>query len=207
LRASGESVGLLAIIDHWLSPNAREDRSAWSALVHGVRNVPLWIRDDLLPSGREEIAGRIRSRTRALWSSASRRLPGRARPSRRDIRDELGMWRFPDEVVGMLEKLHDAFRRYAPRPYAGRVAVFKPRTMPLGFHRLRHDLGWSDLATGGVDVATVPGSHGTMLKEPLVRHLAAALGAALDRAAAADHPSGHAAGARRRQNAMTTYAQ
>jgi thioesterase domain-containing protein len=188
LHRANEPVGLLAIIDHHMSPTAIEDRSSWSAIVDGARNAPWWIREDLVPSGLAEITGRIRSRTRALLASASQHLPGRGGSSRRDIRDELGMWIFPDYMVGVLEKLHDAFRRYVPRPYPGRVTVFKPRTKPLVCHRLRHDLGWSDLAIGGVEIVTVPGSHGTILKEPLVAHLAGALSTALDHAITSADP-------------------
>jgi thioesterase domain-containing protein len=70
-----------------------------------------------------------------------------------------------------------AVRKYRPRPYPGRITVFKAE------HAWGPpDLGWRELAGGGLDLATVPGDHYTMIHEPQVeqisRNLARALAAA-----------------------------
>ena len=40
------------------------------------------------------------------------------------------------------------------------------------FYPLRHDLGWSDVARGGVDVILVRGDHFSVMKAPLVKTIA-----------------------------------
>ncbi len=58
--------------------------------------------------------------------------------------------------------------------YGGRISVFRARRQPL--NRIRDsDLGWGKLARGGVEVHLIPGGHDTVLKEPHVQGLAAAL--------------------------------
>jgi thioesterase domain-containing protein len=69
-------------------------------------------------------------------------------------------------------------RAYRPRQYPGKVTVFRARTLRVGFRGTR-DLGWRKLARAGVVVHAVPGSHDTILKEPRVRALAAALAKSL----------------------------
>ncbi len=98
-----------------------------------------------------------------------------------DIRDVLGIPWIPKEWAASLESSHAAHRAYQPRPYAGAVALFKARTRPL-FRLEQPDLGWSQLARGGVEVHIVPGSHANLLREPHVQHLAAALRHSLDAA-------------------------
>jgi hypothetical protein len=107
-----------------------------------------------------------------------------------DIRDELGMWQFPDNQVVALAQMNRAVRVYKPRPYAGRALVFRPRTLPLLGRRPVPDLGWGRLALGGVEVQAVNGSHETMLRYPFVVGLAAALRRAIDEAIGVRNP-GH----------------
>jgi len=63
---------------------------------------------------------------------------------------------------------------YVPTSYGGRIVVLRARRQPRNRIRDPH-LGWSKLAKGGVDVHFIPGDHGTVLKEPHVQGLAAAL--------------------------------
>jgi thioesterase domain-containing protein len=76
-----------------------------------------------------------------------------------------------------------ALRDYAPRVYPGRVTLFRAQTTPL-FRLHGRDLGWRKLAGGGLDIIDVPANHETIMKEPRVRALAKALGAALRKAQA-----------------------
>jgi len=60
--------------------------------------------------------------------------------------------------------------KYVPQPYPQAIALF--RTTEL--HKKSHDLtlGWSQLATSGVQVHCIPGNHLTMLQKPHVQVLA-----------------------------------
>ena len=72
-----------------------------------------------------------------------------------------------------------AFRRYAPRPYAGPVVVFRARRSDGADDCAQ----WRELAEGGVEVHTVSGDNsGLMLVEPHVQAVAAELKACLERA-------------------------
>jgi thioesterase domain-containing protein len=55
--------------------------------------------------------------------------------------------------------------------YNGPIALFK-----AGEHfDVAEDLGWRELAAGGLLVQTVPGDHHTMVRQPNVRALAEGL--------------------------------
>jgi amino acid adenylation domain-containing protein len=63
---------------------------------------------------------------------------------------------------------------FVPKCYDGRISVFRIRRQPL--NRIRDGgLGWARVATGGVEIHIVPGTHQTVLREPNVRGLAEAL--------------------------------
>jgi thioesterase domain-containing protein len=64
-----------------------------------------------------------------------------------------------------------AFRRYVPRPYAGPITLVRAE----GAHfdpALGPDLGWEKLSPHPIDHQHVPGDHITLLAEPHVRTLA-----------------------------------
>src|SRR5204862_544143 len=70
----------------------------------------------------------------------------------------------------------------------GELVVLDQRARAQALSRLeRYDLGWGDLAAGGLDILNMPGSHDTMLQEPYVAAVGARLRACLD-AAARPHP-------------------
>lgn len=180
LRAAGQQVGLVAVFEYTLDAD-RPPASVLPTVAGFFRNLPYWVVDDMIPIGPKRLAGRVRSRLRIGWLKAKRRLglvPASAQP---DIRDVLGMWVYPSHHAKVLARLYDAFERYAPESYLGRVTIFRARTDRLfGRGRLR-DLGWGRVAAGGVDVIDVPGSHETML-DAFVQKVARRLVEALDRA-------------------------
>jgi thioesterase domain-containing protein len=67
-----------------------------------------------------------------------------------------------------------AASEFVPRPYPGRVTVFRARVRPL---LDSHDpsLGWDQLALGGVTVYPLTATHAAIFAEPHVQELAAAL--------------------------------
>jgi thioesterase domain-containing protein/acyl carrier protein len=68
-----------------------------------------------------------------------------------------------------------AARSFRPRPYEGRIAIFRAADEPLNQGSA---LGWGRLSTR-VEVYEVPGDHQTMMEQPQVRALAEALHACL----------------------------
>ena len=172
LRARGRAISLLAIFDQ--APTEPQPTIPFGTrwLIEFLRNLPYWFTDDFQRSPRGEMIGRLRVKVR-MYSAEMRRAFARSgqRTARHDIRDVLGMWRAPDESLRRLEVEYEALTTYVPQVYGGRITLFRARAGPL-FHFFPPDMGWTNLAAGGVDVRVVPGSHTTMLAAPYVRVVA-----------------------------------
>ena len=102
-----------------------------------------------------------------------------------------GGW-LPRALQSVTQANKYALRDYVPQAYGGRVTLFKviQRHTPLD-----PLLGWGPLATGGLEIHEVPGTHLDMVFEPHVRTLAEKLARCLDEAwagadASTDGPTG-----------------
>ncbi len=75
----------------------------------------------------------------------------------------------------------EALRHYQPRVYTDRLTIFT--TMPFN-EKYQHDRthGWQALATGELDVHTIPGNHYSILKKPDLYSLVELLKESLDKA-------------------------
>ncbi len=76
-----------------------------------------------------------------------------------------------------LKVVYTASMHYQPRPYAGRVILFRCTEQPEGRFRER-ELGWSKLIKG-LEIHDVPGDHNDIFREPNVGVMAKALDACL----------------------------
>jgi thioesterase domain-containing protein len=171
LVARGEDVSLLAVLDAGARVHkSGSTRRPGQSLADFARNLPWWIRYDLLEASFEQIVRRIRIQARSL----AKRLRQR---------DELPFWgpaleeiwdldAFPEPTREVLARHFEAWKVYEPRPYRGRVTVFRARARPLFRPGARPDLGWGSVALGGAEVVVVPGNHNTIMREPHVRVLA-----------------------------------
>lgn len=67
-------------------------------------------------------------------------------------------------------------KRYIPQPYSGRITLFRAtETMKRVNHLfsyLDEQMGWGELALGGLDIYDIPGTHVNILLEPYVQELA-----------------------------------
>jgi amino acid adenylation domain-containing protein len=87
----------------------------------------------------------------------------------------------PSSAVSMEEVNRFAAGRYVPRIYPGRLTLLRTVLSP----RLAVDdpqLGWGDLAAGGIEIHEIPGGHLEITDEPHVRILAQKLASCLDQA-------------------------
>ncbi len=182
LTAAGETVALLALID------SRNPVQALPAPGFHPRFVARRIANQariVRRLGSRVGATYLRSRTRiaidrslvGLRQVLDRRLPGRLRPL---------LWRdpVPDGEREWMAADGTAFARYRPAPYPGRITFLwaeHNQRPPEVFDTRR---GWAELALGGLDVRPIPGSHLTVLVEPLAAITAAALVDALHEARA-----------------------
>lgn len=168
LRAAGEEVGLLALLDtYYLGGRRKVSPREWLAR-HGERMAGLRWR---------AVPAYLALRVRNAMTVSGIALRSRLIPV---------LWR----LYGRLGRpvplfLHqpavatDVVRRnYRPLPYEGDAVLFQAE-LPASAHREVHE-GWRKLITGGVAIRPVPGGHSDLLEEPHVRALAAELAACLN---------------------------
>ena len=175
LQAQGEPIALLALVDH-SRRRLHGQRGAWrpAALLRFLGNIPSWIVEEVIRGGVRSVARRVRTKTRALIGRLARLL--RRGDAGRSAIDQsvFDTARLPEQLRRTLEVHYHALNTYQPRPYPGRLTVIRAQTQPL-FRLHEHDLGWGDLAGGGVDIVPVPGNHNSILRDPHARSLAAVL--------------------------------
>src|SRR5262249_18549795 len=80
---------------------------------------------------------------------------------------------FSEDYVAFMNAVYDALHRYVPKAYASRVLLFQARTQPL-YHLLEVDQAWGRIPRH-LQVVQVRGTHGSLVREPHVRPIAAHL--------------------------------
>ena len=87
----------------------------------------------------------------------------------------------PRPVRQVRRALRAASDAYVPRPYPGRITLFKP-TQKSVFSSGDPAARWNELAAGGLDIQEIPGKHENLFTEPQVIVLARRLNTCLERA-------------------------
>ena len=82
--------------------------------------------------------------------------------------------------IHIIQAQTEAWRRYRHRPYPGKITVFVSDEHAEGEDQPL-DLGWKELARGGVDIFRVPGDHLSMMMDPQVHQLAEQIRKALQK--------------------------
>ncbi|MGD9901824.1 MAG: amino acid adenylation domain-containing protein [Vicinamibacterales bacterium] len=181
LRASGQRVVLLALVDTGLPPLVGERDGATLLTKVGDLGRRLQRGAGALLTGSEGGRTRyLRARVRRVRARLERRRWQR-RQEFATIAERLGA----GQRIGLVQALRNvrqanlnAYYDYRPAPYDGEVTLFHaterddPENNVARWHRL----------TAALNVRPVPGNHSSMLEEPNVAALAAALSAALDAA-------------------------
>ena len=171
LVSTGRQVGLLGAID---SGPFRQDKYDWRhfSIYLFSHNMYNWVIDDLLKTPPREILERVRLKIRR--SAKRMGIISSSLPASSPLHS-LGSWldleRLPDQYRSLVETNYLAWQSYVPRPYPGRVTLFRARTRPI-LHSLRPDLGWGEVAQGGVEIHVVNGKHWRIMLDPHVQELA-----------------------------------
>lgn len=172
LVRQGHEVGLLAIIDQ-RRPNWKLTvRNAWPVMPQMLAALPRRLRDEMAEVAVTDRFSHIR-RTISRWSRA-------AVGHRASANLMFDLSQSPPEQIQILESHLKALREYRPVASSLPITLFRARDQLLSHLALDSTLGWSTLAKSNVKVHVVPGSHGSMATEPLVRDLAKALSEELD---------------------------
>ena len=177
LRAAGQSVGMLAILD-------TEAPGPQSFDIKGfVQNFPYWLTDFVLSRHPRRVFFEVFIKTKNLFKKSidkiGQPLGFDALPKR--IEDEVEMpEHWPERYRRVIETHYAALLGYEPALYPGRITLFRTKAQPL--FRAHTDNGWGRLAQGGVEVHRIAGLHANFMHEPYVASLARQLRATLERA-------------------------
>jgi thioesterase domain-containing protein len=176
LSEQGHDIGLLAIIDQRRPDWRLTVRQALPFLHRIIFRIPSRLRDELRqvqPTDRFRMIRRILS----VWSRKA--LGYRANA---DLMFDFR--RMDTEQIAFHEAGFRALLDYRPRPAPIRISLFRAKAQSLLHLALDSTLGWNELAGSDVRVHVVPGTHGSIMTEPLVRELAKALSEQLEAAQA-----------------------
>ena len=183
MTEAGREVGLLVILDHFPTKSGYF-KVTWNLkfVRNFMRNLPYRLQDftQMKP---HEFAARVRKKSRQYWKRLQMRFN---RSSRDSIKFEAGDMidgadEFPEHVQRVIDANYRALKIYYPQAYSGEVVLLRA----MGGHLFSsHDpeMGWGPLASGGVDVKVIPGSHLRIFKEPHVHELAAQLRRSIEEA-------------------------
>lgn len=191
LVQSGETPALVVIID-----SVTDLQFSWrqTSLSRFLTNAYWLMRDDLARTDIRQLLQRAVLKARGLTRAFHRRSSSASSPEAR-IERFFDVDNLPANWRQFMEQLNFACRAQRPRPGGGKVALIRCRGRGL-FADHRPDLGWAGVAQGGVDIYAIRGSHDSILREPDVQSLCAALNLILSRlpaAAAEAAPAAYAA--------------
>lgn len=175
LTAQGETVAFLGMFENSAPKSGyRRFRPGVGAASGFLKNLPYWGYDFVTVGWRQNWLRLERELRQRAYYRKLRATPETREIAEVDLRDIL------QDVTPISRQHQDliqihvaAMIRYQPKPYAGRVTVFRTRRQPL-FCSYDPSLGWRSFAAA-VDVRLVDGSHHNLLQEPYVRSLARAL--------------------------------
>jgi amino acid adenylation domain-containing protein len=175
LKAQGQTIGLLALLDTYPSGYAklfRNEKTVRAALGRGLRRTKAHVanlRSLSVSEGLSYVIKKARFAPRKMKSQVWRRMY--------QSYENLGR-PLPQMLKDVKEFNSLAVREYVPQVYDGEVTLF------WASEDLRTSIdlveGWRVLAGGGIEVHEIPGSHLDIVKEPHVQDLASKLSSCLD---------------------------
>jgi len=171
LSEQGHDIGLLAIIDQRKPGWRLTVRQALPFLHLIILRMLAQLRDELRQARPTDRLRMIR-RTLSLWSR--RALGYRATHLMFDFS------RMDTEQIAFYEGGLRALLDYRPRPAPIKMSLFRAKVPSLSNLALDSTLGWNELGGSNVRVHVVPGNHGSMMTEPMVRELAKAISEQLE---------------------------
>ncbi|MGA7058000.1 MAG: thioesterase domain-containing protein, partial [Terriglobales bacterium] len=186
LIASGETVGLLALIEIYNIRSISWPLSLRQRLINRWILNPYFHLDNLLAAEGEGKRAFFMEKLRVETT----RIKASAHFAWARLRDRFQTHAAaPAPQAKIADIYEEALAHYEVRPYPGELTLFLAKRHLAGFHdRLG---GWGDVAQGGVRLHSLPISPRGSLVEPHVRQLAAILRACLDRATENSKPIVH----------------
>ena len=168
LRAAGETVELLVLMDTWC-PVPR------SSIVRQAMRSPLLRRAGIHVEALRQRSGQQRLEyLRSVWTKFRQRGNRLRKQAPRPQGADASAWQHR-----LREANRTAQSTYAPEPYPGKIVHFIQSASPIVSSRDRR-ARWEDVAEQPIDVHVVPGSHVGILSEENVAAMADLLRSRLD---------------------------
>ena len=166
LSELGERVDLLAVIDTGPGRRGLEPQVGvrWRRLARIITNLPFWLREECRQFSAKRLVDSAARKLRRFYRHLS--SGGRTSLELDDMFDVSSMSLQQRE---RMRTVFAALRDYVPRPYAGKVTLFRAKTRPL-LSDYSDDLGWGRFVST-VDVRPIDGNHDTILHPPCVGEL------------------------------------
>jgi thioesterase domain-containing protein len=171
LTAKGRTVELLIALDG-APANTHSGSSLWNPMYYWklVCNFPHWVADDLLMEfSFPALMHRVHNKMIIVAHSIAGGLHDR-RERGQGVHSFMDLSDYSPSHIAFMNALYNALYTYVPKPYVGRVLVYKSRTQPL-YHLLEVEHAWQALASQ-VGVVVVRGTHISIVREPYVRAIA-----------------------------------
>jgi thioesterase domain-containing protein len=170
LRQQDQEVGLLLLMNCWPN-NSSYTRLSFtpSFFVKAFWNFLIRLRHQIRSSAKQPRdffkwrASWLRKRIKSFFSSDS--------TDRLSVDDIVDLSARPEHEQKLWRTHVAAWLHYQPKPYDGRVVLFRTRGHPL-FCSYDHQMGWGSFAAKGVLVRICPGDHESILEEENVAHTA-----------------------------------
>jgi thioesterase domain-containing protein len=184
LQAQGEEVNLLGLMN--CSPPNTDyektgDRRSLAWQVKFLRNLVYWFGCFLFSWTWRERTEFVRWKLKLLRKKTIGPLGQDKDIALTDVDEMVNLADYSEKQRAVWQTHVRALMRYRPKPYLGRVTLFRTRGHAL-LCSFDDQYGWGRLAQGGVDTKIMPGGHGNILDEPYVRAVAQALRDSLEEA-------------------------
>jgi amino acid adenylation domain-containing protein len=174
LAAAGQTVSQLVLFDT-LAPGWLQRLSWHRAYLAGYSYRFKLIAADWARTWRGELplSGFIANRT-IVKKLLGRRTPAAADGGEPQLHRPLSPEQYDQ---WLLQYLEEAAASYQPRPYPGRMTLFRSSQEPAGMF-LDPRMGWGDFVEGGMEVVVIEGDHFNIFQEPNVSRIAQRIGSA-----------------------------
>ena len=175
LRELGQEVALLALMETYNFSNM-SDKSLLDKVYYCIQRVEFHLRNFLLLAPKHKLTfikekGKIAKGRRKVWLGMITSKIGHTFQHGNDQASLLfNLWEINDRAA----------LNYVPKVYKGRITQFLP--IKKYSHHVGPELGWDELAAGGLETHQLPVYPRGMLVEPFVSLLAKKLRACLDKA-------------------------
>ncbi len=166
LQRNGRQIACLAILDGWPVPRRRATTiEALRAVPAFLRNLPRWVRDDLLAGEQGRLGDRLIRKVRA-------RVKGN---EHLDLSDHFKTESLTEKVHRRKEGNLRSWARYRPGILEGDLHLYRARTRPLCHSLLNRSGDWESYVQGQVHVHDAQGHHTNMIRGQRAKQLAAQL--------------------------------